>query len=279
MDGRVCMVTGSNSGIGKATAMALAKLGSTIVMVCRDRNRGESSRAEIRERSGNESIDLMIADLSSLQSVRQLAGDFVQKYKRLDVLINNAGLVCLTRSTTVDGLETTFSVNYLSQFLLTNLLLPVLRTSTPARIVCVSSSSHYGAGTDFDPKALRRYSIMRAYGQSKLAQILFTHELARRLEGSGVTINCLHPGAVATKMWSRFPMPLNYLSKVVTVFLKSPEEGAETVLYLASSPEVDGVSGKYFVNRKEAESSSVSYNAEAATRLWQLSEELTGLSR
>ncbi len=279
MDSRVCMVTGSNSGIGKATAMALAKLGSTIVMVCRDRNRGESSRVEIRERSGNESIDLMIADLSSLQSVRQFAGDFIQKYKRLDVLINNAGLVCLTKSTTVDGLETTFSVNYLSQFLLTNLLLPVLRTSAPARIVCVSSNSHYRAGTDFDPKALRRYSIMRAYGQSKLAQILFTHELARRLEGSGVTINCLHPGAVATNMWNRFPMPLNYLSKVVTVFLKSPEEGAETVVYLASSPEVEGVSGKYFVNKKEAESSRASYDAEAATRLWQLSEELTGLPR
>ena len=279
MDNRVYMITGSSSGIGKATATALATLGGTIVMVCRDRNRGESSRAEIREKSGNESIDLMVADLSSLQTVRQFASDFTQRYKRLDALINNAGLVRLRRSITPDGLETTFAVNYLSQFLLTNLLLPVLKMSAPARIVCVSSDSHYGARTDFDPKGLHGYSIMRAYGQSKLAQILFTHELARRLQGSGVTINCLHPGAVATHMWSGFPVPLNYLTKVVTVFLKTPEEGAETVVYLASSPEVEGVSGKYFVNKREVQSSKASYDDEAAARLWQLSEVLVGQSR
>jgi NAD(P)-dependent dehydrogenase (short-subunit alcohol dehydrogenase family) len=279
MEDRVCMITGSSSGIGKATATALAGLGGTIVMVCRDRNRGESARTEIVEKSGNESIDLMIADLSSLQSVRQLVSDFTQRYKRLDTLINNAGLVRLRKSITVDGLETTFSVNYLSQFLLTNLLLPILRMSAPARIVCVSSDSHYGAGTDFDPKGLRGYSVMRAYGQSKLAQILFTHELAKRLAGSGVTINSLHPGAVATRIWSGLPVPLNYFSKVVTVFLKTPEEGAETVVYLASSPEVEGVSGKYFANKKEVESSKTSYDEGAAARLWQLSEELAGPSR
>jgi NAD(P)-dependent dehydrogenase (short-subunit alcohol dehydrogenase family) len=201
MQGKVCMVTGSNSGIGKETALGLAQMGATVVMVCRNRARGEAAQSDIKTKSGNHAVDLLLADLSSQQSIRQLVENFKQHYTQLHVLINNAGVFMLTRRATVDGLEMMFAVNYLAPFLLTNLLLDMLKASAPARIVSVSSGAHEAGYIKMDDlQAERHYRPMRAYGQSKLALVLFTYELARRLEGTGVTANCLHPGFVATSI-------------------------------------------------------------------------------
>src|SRR6266699_1360634 len=201
MKGKICIVTGANSGIGKAAALGLAQMGATIVMVCRNQIKGEEAQNEIKEKSGNDAVDLMLADLSSQASIRQLAENFQQHYQQLYVLINNAGGVNLNRRETVDGLEMTFAVNYLAPFLLTNLLLEKLKASVPARIVNVSSESHQSGYIKMDDLELEKgYRLMRAYGQSKLALVLFTYELARRLQGTGVTANCLHPGFVATNI-------------------------------------------------------------------------------
>src|SRR6266576_2877007 len=201
MQGKICMVTGANSGIGKATALALAQMGATVVMVCRDRARGEEAKSEITTKSRNNAVDLLQADLSSQQSIRQLVENFQHHYTHLHVLINNAGAgaAFTGRRETVDGLEMTFAVNYLAPFLLTNLLLDVLKASAPARIVNVSSDSHRSGSIQMDDlQAEKHYRPMRTYPQSKLAVVLFTYELARRLQGTGVTANCLHPGFVAT---------------------------------------------------------------------------------
>src|SRR5579863_955384 len=195
MQGKTCLITGANSGIGKATALALAQMGAAMVLVSRDRARGEEAQREIKTKSGNESIDLLLADLSSQESIRQLARDFKQRYDRLHVLINNAGAYSLTRRVTVDGMEMTVAVNLLAPFLLTNLLLGMLKASAPARIVNVSSDAHEANYLNLDDLQLEKhFRPMRAYGQSKLAEVLFTYELARHLEGTGVTANCLHPG-------------------------------------------------------------------------------------
>src|SRR6266480_4881819 len=195
MQGKVCVVTGANSGIGKATAMGLAQMGATVVMICRDPAKGEEAQHEIKEKSGNDAIDLMLADLTSQASIRQLAENIQQRYQQLHVLINNAGGVNLTRRGTSDGFEATFAVNYLAPCPLTNLLLDKLKASSPARIVNVSSESHQSGYITMDDLEFEKgYRLMRAYGQSKLALVLFTYELARRLQGAGVTANCLHPG-------------------------------------------------------------------------------------
>jgi NAD(P)-dependent dehydrogenase (short-subunit alcohol dehydrogenase family) len=279
MSGRICMVTGANSGIGKATAAGLAGLGATVVLVCRNRERGEKAMADIREKTGNSSLELLLSDFASLQSVRDLAKDYIGSHNSLHVLVNNAGVAQVTRSVTVDGFETTFGVDYLSQFLLTNLLLDVIKRSAPSRIVIVSSTSHYGGHLDMDDLQMERgYGVMKAYGRAKLAQVLFTYELARRLEGTGVTANCLHPGAVATNIWGRPLGPLSFLMKVNRLFLISPEKGAETPVYLASSSEVANVTGKYFDDRREKRSSSESYDVMLAQKLWDASAKLVGLS-
>ncbi len=206
MQGKVCLLTGATAGIGKATALGLAQMGATVVMVSRDRARGEAAQAEIKTKSGNAAVDLLLADLSAQQSIRQLAENFQQRYTQLHVLINNAGLFMLRRRTTVDGLEMTFAVDYLAPFLLTNLLLDVLKASAPARIVNVSSNSHEAGYIKLDDlQAEHNYRSMRAYGQAKLAVVLFTYELARRLQGTGVTANCLHPGFVATRGDGQLP--------------------------------------------------------------------------
>ena len=279
MSGRICLITGANSGIGKATAEKLARLGATVVMVCRSRAKGEKAMQGIREKSGNPSLELIQADLASLQSVRALARDYLAGHDALHVLVNNAGVAQVTRSVTADGFETTLEVDYLSQFLLTNLLLGVLKKSAPSRIVSVSSVAHYGGHIDFDDLQMEKgYGVMKAYSRAKLAQVLFTHELARRLEGTGVTANCLHPGAVATNIWGRPLGPLSFLMKVNRLFLISPEKGAETPVYLASSPEVEGVTGKYFDGGQEKKSSDESYDQELARRLWDASAKLVGLA-
>jgi len=275
MSGRICMVTGANAGIGKATALGLAKMGGTVVMVCRSRERGEATLAEIKQESGNASVHLLLADLSSQDDIRRLAAAFNAKVPALHVLINNAGIIPRKRTVTGEGFETQFAVNHLAYFLLTHLLLDILKASAPARIVTVSSQVHHGASIDFDDlQSERAYRPTRVYASTKLANVLFTYELARRLEGTGVTANCLHPGSVATNLLADFlPTPLRFVTKIVGV---SPEKGARTPLYLATSPEVEEVTGKYFVNQKPAASSKPSYDRDLARRLWQVSEKLTG---
>jgi NAD(P)-dependent dehydrogenase (short-subunit alcohol dehydrogenase family) len=278
MAGRVCMVTGANSGIGKETAAKLAEMHATVVMVCRSREKGEKAMVEIRRKSGSNSVELLVADLASLRSVRGIAKEFGEKYDVLHVLINNAGVARVRRSVTVDGYETTFQVNYLSPFLLTNLLLDSLKKSAPSRVVNVSSVSHFGGHMKMGDLQLKKgYGVMKAYGQSKLAQVLFTYELARRLEGTGVTVNCLHPGGVATNIWGNSLGPFAFMAKLVKLFLLSPVEGAETSVYLASSPEIEGVTGRYFEKKLEKRSAPDSYDVTLAGRVWDTSLSMVGL--
>jgi NAD(P)-dependent dehydrogenase (short-subunit alcohol dehydrogenase family) len=278
MKGKVCMVTGANSGIGKETARKLAGLGAEVVMVCRNREKGEKAAREIRQGAQNGSVELLLADFASFASVRGLAKEFGESHDKLDVLVNNAGVAQVRRSVTADGFETTFQVDYLSHFLLTNLLLELLKRSAPARIVNVSSVAHYGGHINFDDLQMEKgYAVMKAYSQAKLAEVLFTYELARRLDGSGVTVNCLHPGAVATNIWGASLGPLSFLGKVTRLVMISPEKGAETPVYLASSPEVDGVTGKYFDDRREKASSEESHDQALARKLWDLSMTMVGL--
>jgi NAD(P)-dependent dehydrogenase (short-subunit alcohol dehydrogenase family) len=276
---KICMITGANSGIGKATALRLAELGATVVTVCRSRERGEKAMVHIKTASHADSVELLLADFTSLDSVRALAGEFREKHDALHVLVNNAGVARVRRSVTVDGFETTFQVDYLSHFLLTNLLLELLKKSAPTRIINVSSVSHYGGHMNFDDLQLKKgYGVMKAYSQAKLAQVLFTYELSRRLEGTGVTANCLHPGTVATNIWGSAMGPFSFLGRISRLFLISPEEGAETVVYLASSPKVEGVTGKYYEQNRDKKSSADSYDRALAEKLWSESERLTGRS-
>lgn len=279
MGGKVCMVTGANSGIGKATALGLASLGATVVMVCRSQERGEAALAEIKQKSSNQRIFLLLADLASQAAIRKLAKDFNKQFSALHVLINNAGIIPRKRQVTVDGFETQFAVNHLAPFLLTNLLLDTLKRSAPARIVTVTSDMHRGASISFDDlQSVGSYRPVRVYSETKLANVLFTYELARKLKGTKVTANCLHPGMVATKLLADgigIPRPLTSTTKLIG---SSPEKGAKTSIYLAASPEVEGVNGKYFVKEKPVESSQISYDQSLAGRLWKQSAELTGLA-
>src|SRR5215217_1244839 len=250
MGKRVCLITGATSGIGKATAMGLASMGASVVMVARDRSRGEAALAEIKEGSANASVDLMLTDLSSQEDIHRLADEFKDAYPRLDVLVNNAGVIRSKRVTSADGIEMTFAVNHLAYFLLTNLLLDLLKASAPSRIVNVSSAEQRNGTIDFDDlQGEKGYKTAKAYGQSKLANVLFTYELARRLEGTGVTANCLHPGVVGTNLGSGVSGIFGFMVRALTPLMKSPEKGAETSVYLASSPEVEGLSGRYFVKK------------------------------
>lgn len=274
---KVCLITGANSGLGKVTARELAKMGATVAMVARSQARGEAALAEVQQASGSNKVHLMLADLSSLASTRQLAEEFKAQYGRLDVLVNNAGAIFKDRQVSVDGYEMTFALNHLSYFLLTNLLLDLLKASAPARIVNVSSGAHMGGRINFDDLMLeKKYRSFAAYSQSKLANVLFTYELARHLEGSGVTANALHPGGVATGFGSGTGF-MGWVFKLIRPFLLTPEQGAETQIYLASSPEVADISGKYFDKKKPVKSSQISYDTAVAQRLWQISKELTGL--
>ena len=276
MTGKVCLITGANAGIGKETALGLARMHATVVMVCRDGERGFTAQQEIKQQSGNDSIELMICDLASQNSIRRLASDFKERHDRLDVLINNAGVLLREHSLNEDGIENTFAINHLGYFLLTNLLLDVLKKSAPARIVNVASTAHkYGKLNIGEWVTGADYGAFSAYANSKLANVLFTYELARRIEGTGVTANCLHPGGVGTNLFRGLPGFLQSLIRLVTI---SPERGARTSIYLASSPDVERVSGKYFARRKQEKSSAASRNEDAARRLWEVSEEVTGLN-
>jgi NAD(P)-dependent dehydrogenase (short-subunit alcohol dehydrogenase family) len=279
MTGRVCLLTGGTSGIGKATAAGLLRMGATVVITSRSRERAEATLAEIQPGDGSGRGDALQADLSSLTEVRGLADVFRDRYDRLDVLINNAGTIEPRLQITADDLGKTMAVNYFAPFLLTNALVGLLQASTPSRVINVSSDAHRGAHIDWDHLRDPAGELgFRAYGQSKLALLLFTYELARRLAGTGVTVNAVHPGVVATGFGTQYG-PLGRLAvKIGSFFMRSPEEGAATPVYLASSPEVAGISGRYFYDCQPVESSPESYDRTAATRLWQISADIVGLN-
>jgi NAD(P)-dependent dehydrogenase (short-subunit alcohol dehydrogenase family) len=280
MQGKVCLITGATSGIGKATTLGLAQAGANVVLVARNAEQGEAIRTEIRKQSGNEAIELLVADLSSQVAIRQLAQDFQARHQTLHVLINNAGVMMGRRTITVDGIETMLAVNYLAPFLLTNLLLNVIKTSAPARIINVASVPANVKINFADLQAIRKYSGFGQYQHTKLALVLFTYELARRLQETGVTVNCLHPGMVNTNILRNPPPLIGLVAKIplASLVFTSPEKGAETSLYLATSPEMEQVTGKYFIKKKEARSAKESYDEHVAQRLWGVSEEMTKLA-
>ena len=278
MQGKICLVTGATSGIGVVTAHALAQQGATVVLVARHAERGTATVRRITQATGNAHVELLLADLSIQAQVRQLAAAFQERFDRLDVLLNNAGALFTTRSLSADGLEMTLALNHLNYFLLTHLLLDTLKASAPARIINVASNAHHGGQINFaDLQSERHYSGWRAYCQSKLANILFTYELTRRLAGTGVTANTVHPGFVATGFGRNNPGLFALCMRLAQLAALSPAQGAETLIYLASSPAVQGVTGEYFVKKRPVKSSKASYDQAAARRLWQLSEQLTGL--
>ena len=279
MKGSVCMVTGATSGIGKVTALRLAQQGTTVVVVGRSKEKSAAAVRQIEQQTGNSSVEFMLADLSSQQDIRQLAEEFKRRYQRLDVLVNNAGAIMFSRQESVDGIEMTLALNHLSYFLLTNLLLEPLKSGAPSRIINVSSSAHHRAEIDFDDlQSLKRYRGFRAYARSKLGNLLFTYELARRLEGTGITVNALHPGLVATNLMANNGGIGRLLKVLLSLKGISEEEGAQTSIYLATSPEAEGITGQYFVKQKAVPSSQASYDKSAACQLWQASAELTGLA-
>lgn len=280
MSGKAVLITGGTGGIGKATAIGLATLGARVAVTGRDPARTRAAVEDIAGASGNTAIDGYVADLSSQAEVRRLASEVLAAYPRLDVLVNNVGGFWATRHITADGLEHTFAVNHLAGFLLTDLLLDRLKASAPARIVTVSSGAQSMGRIDFDDlQGERGYSGQQAYNASKLANVIFTYELARRLAGTGVTANVLHPGVTRTAFGAEDPSPFwAFMIPVVRPFMKTPAKGAETPIYLASSPEVEGVTGTYFANRRPKTSNKAAYDTAAAARLWQVSEQLTHTS-
>lgn len=278
MNGKVCVITGASSGIGKAAALALARFGADIVLVCRDKSRGEAALAAVSAVAEGSIRQLEIADLSSLQEVRDLAGRLA-RLDRLDVLINNAGLVLADRRVSADGFEYTFALNHLAPFLLTGLLRAKLVASAPARVITVSSAAHRAARLDLaDLQLATQYNGWRAYANSKLANIAFTAELARRLAGTGVTANCVHPGTVNTGFGRDGSALLRFGLGLGRRFLLSAGQGADTVVYLASSPDVEGATGGYYVKRRRRAPSAAASDAATARRLWEISAELTGLA-
>ena len=278
MQDKVCVVTGASSGIGRVAALRLAERGATVVLICRNEERGAPVLEEIERSGWGGSATLLTADLSSQRQVREAAATFLERFDRLDVLINNAGVAGWgTRLVTEDGLEATFAINHLAPFLLTDLLLDTLKASAPARVITVSSAAHRNSPLDFDDlQGERRYSGFGAYSRSKLANVLFTQELSRRLEGTGVTANCLHPGVVATGIFRNIPRWMRFI--LTSPLVLTPERGADTMIYLATAPEVAEVSGQYFVKRKPVRSSRASRDTETARRLWWASEVLTAAS-
>jgi retinol dehydrogenase 14 len=279
MKDRTVIITGPTSGVGRAAALELAQQGADLVLVARHRGRAAELEQEIRSLSCGGEVQTFVADLSCLADVRRVAGELLDHVPRMDVLINNAAVVERSRTTTSEGFETTFTTNYLACYLLTRLLLDRLRESRTARIVNVASEAHRSHSLDFDDlQNHQRYRALQAYGRSKLADLMFTYELARRLEGSGVTVNALHPGWVATGLGLQ---KKDLLSRVVGVIsrvcARTPRRGADTAVWLASSPEVDGITGRYFVDRREYESNAASRDRESQRRLWDVSARLVGL--
>ncbi|MHA1994409.1 MAG: SDR family oxidoreductase [Candidatus Hodarchaeales archaeon] len=284
MKGKICMITGANSGIGKITALELGKLGSHIIMVCRDQEKGRIAQKELMEETGNPDIDLYLADLASQSSIKSFVRKFQEKFNELHILINNAGTITKKWIATEDGIERTFAVNHLAPFLLTNLLLDLLMKGAPSRIITVSSGMHYSKPINFiDIQSKRRYKNMKAYSISKLANILFTYELHNRLQTSGklgITANVVHPGFTRTSFGKEGLSLLQRigLMAIHPIMAVSPKIGAETSIYLASSPEIRNTSGKYFVKKEIVKSTQISYDRESQKQLWNVSEKMTGLT-
>jgi NAD(P)-dependent dehydrogenase (short-subunit alcohol dehydrogenase family) len=279
LHGKTAIVTGASSGIGKVTARELAKAGAKVVMICRPGPKAEAARNEIAVSGGPDFVELVTADLSDQASIRACAEKFKTSHDRLDILVNNAGIFLSERQETVDGLERTFATNHLAYFLLTNLLLDTLNASAPSRIVCVASEAERWGKIDFDDlQGRNRYSGIKAYSQSKLANILFTYELARRLKDTGVTANCLHPGTVRTGWGHESKGLFKFGMKLFAPFMISPEQGAKTSVYLASSPEVEGQTGQYYITCRPAKSAPASYDTDTAKKLWDVSGLLTRIS-
>ena len=271
---KTALITGGNSGIGKATATGLAKAGYNVVIACRNREKGLAAVEEIKKATGNNNIELLEMDLTSLKSVRAAADRFKQTHPGLDVLINNAAVFLKDREETEDGFEKTFQTNYLSHFLLTHLLLPTLKSSAPSRIINVASK-HFGIKMNFDDlQTTQNYTYMKAVGPTKLGLIMFTKELAKQLEGTGVTVNSLHPGLSQTNLLNQMSAPVKFIFKLLS---SSPEKSAETSIYLATSPEVEKVSGKYFEKKKEVKTGRNANNEEHNKLFWHTSMKLAGL--
>jgi NAD(P)-dependent dehydrogenase (short-subunit alcohol dehydrogenase family) len=280
MQGKICLITGASLGIGKETALGLARRGAQVVIMGRDAERTRAAADRIGREAGMEKVAFLLADLSSQAEVRRVAREFKDKYSRLHVLVNNAGAIFTRRETTIEGFERTWALNHLSYFLLTQELLELLKASAPARIVNVASTMHTGGIIDFDDlQGEKSYGGIRAYSQSKLANVLFTYALARRLEGTGITANCLHPGVVATGFGQNTPGALKLLLRLARPFLTTAEQGAATSIYLASSADVEGTSGMYFAKCKPAHSSAASHDKALQERLWELSLRQIGQGR
>jgi len=281
MKGKIVLVTGATSGIGKAAAIGLSRLGAMLIATGRIKEKCEETVEEIRRETGSDAVGCMVADLSTLQGMRSLASDYLSRYRRLHVLVNNVGGFFNQREETADGFELTFALNHLSYFLLTNLLLDVIKSSAPSRIINVTSGIHVSQkGMPFDDLQTEEgYKGFKAYGRSKLANVLFTYELARRLEDTGVTVNAYNPGFTATGLGMQPGGFGGFTKWMVSKMAKTPEKAAESLIWLSSSPEVEGVSGSYFENMEAVRSSRASYDSQAARRLWEISEELTGLKK
>ncbi|MFH1431729.1 MAG: SDR family oxidoreductase [archaeon] len=276
MKGKIILITGATSGLGKATAIGLAKMGATVVFTARDKNRAETTKKEIIDASGNKKIDYIECDLASFASIRSFCKEYKKRYKKLHVLINNAGVWDFKRKTTIDGIENTLQVNYLAPFLMTNLLLDTIKKSAPSRIINVSSGLHRGTIDFSDIEYRKSFSGIKAYSQSKLALILFTRHLAKKLEKSRVSVNNVHPGFISTDLCR----DAGFIAKTFFRLLgKSPKKGAKTTIYLASSPEVETITGEYFVNKKITQSSKESYDMDLAKKLWDVSEKYTQLKK
>ena len=278
MQGKVCLVTGATSGIGKAAALELARRGATLVLVGRNRLKCERTVEEIQRRTGNDSVEYLLADLSYQRHIRDLVHQFQSRHQQLHVLFNNAGAIVLTRQRSGDHIELTFALNHLGYFMLTCMLLDTMKASAPSRIINVSSDAHQRAILELDDlQCQREYRGFWTYARSKLANILFTYELSRRVEGTGVTVNAYHPGLVATNFLGNNGLLGKFLALFLKVRGRSPELGADTGVFLATSRDVERVSGQYFVDRQPAVSSVMSYDREIAKGLWDASLELTGL--
>lgn len=281
MNGKVVLVTGATAGIGKVTARELADKGATVVIVGRNEAKTRQVVAEIKGQTGNDNVDYLIADLSLMAQVYQLADDFKARYDHLDVLINNAGSIFFERGETSEGIEKTIALNHLSPFLLTNLLLETIKASAPARIITLSSNAHNAGQIDFeDLQGKRKYGGFNNYAHSKLANVMFTYELARRLEGTGVTANAVHPGVVRTNFGKTNNQQwwTGIFTGIFGLFAVDEEEGAKTGIYVASSPDVEGVTGKYFAKSQIADTASQSKDIDAQKRLWEISEQMVGLT-
>ena len=278
MNGKTVLVTGATSGMGMVIALALAENGAAVIVHGRNAKKAEDAVKEIKEKTGNPSIYFLVADFSKLEDVRKLAADVKKNFERLDVLINNAGAVFGKRTISADGHELTFQVNYLCHFLLTNLLLDLLKKSAPSRVVNISSGLHERGRIDFEDLNMnKKYNPNKAYANSKLANVLFTYELAKRLEGTGITVNVSNPGMAKTHLGYDSGGLTSFSKKFIDLFGKSAEKGAETTIFLATSPEVETISGKYFEDKKVEQTSEITYDSSTAAKLWKVSMELTGL--